>query len=574
MENAVRRAALLLTVCIVGACAPLRLDLDRAARAPELAGFGRLQWPITTSVAAAQRGFEAGVLQAYAFNEHEAVRSFKAALALDPDCAMCAWGVAWQLGPNINNTSRASSAEAVRYVDHALRNAARATPRERALIEAMALRYAHDSQAREARDAVALAADVCRTSGAGAADAEPPDPLDVAYAERMRKLADAHADDPDILSLYAEAEMVATRSEWWDARSGQPAGRIGEVAERIERLLPRHLEHTGINHYLIHALDAPGVARRAVGAADRLGQLAPQSPHLLHMPSHTYVRVGRYVDAAQVNQTALAADVSLADAQKAQGFTVSKDWRGHNGRFLWFAALMSGRGDVALATARQAAERAAKVEGPWAEYVRSLPMLTLLRLQRWNALVDEPMPMGSLGLAAVIGEHARGVALARLGRMAEARTAMERLQAQAIVVQGATAKADPSDAKQAQDLVAVSRTRLLAELALAEQRFDDALRHQRAGLAAAARLDDNEPPMLAAGSGQVLAEMLQRAGRLQESEAAWRLDLAQQPENGWALRGLAGNLTQQGRAAEAASLRGELDKAWGQAEPALRTQPR
>ena len=235
---------------------------------------------------------------------------------------------------------------------------------------------------------------------------------------------------------------------------------------------------------------------------------------------------------------------------------------------------MSGQGDVALTVARQAAERASKAEGPWAEYVRSLPMLTLLRLQRWNALVDEPMPTGSVGLAAVVGEHARGVALARLGRMAEARAAMERLQAQAVVVQASTAKADPSDAKQAQDLVAVSRTRLLAELALAEQRFDDALRHQRAGLAAAARLDDNEPPMLAAGSGQVLAEMLQRAGRLQESEAAWRLDLAQQPENGWALRGLVGNLAQQGRAAEAASLRGELDKAWGQAEPALRTPPR
>jgi hypothetical protein len=175
---------------------------DAKARAPLLEGFGRSDVDVTTRSPLARRLFNQGLLQAYAFDEVEAVRSFKAALAADPDCAMCSWGVAWQLGPTINDTGRSRVPEALQYVGWALDHLQQATPRERALVESLALRYGHPSRARETAP---LAGARC---GGGSDDA--PDPLDVAYADRMRELADAYPQDPDVLSLYAEAQIIAT----------------------------------------------------------------------------------------------------------------------------------------------------------------------------------------------------------------------------------------------------------------------------------------------------------------------------------------------------------------------------
>ena len=144
--------------------------------------------------------------QVYAFNEVEAIRSFKAALAQDPDCALCAWGVAYQMGPNINDTDRRDLREALRYVDYAVKHSAGASARDRALIDALAVRYGQAGTRPASRR---------RTSAAAAAE-QAADPLDIAYAERMRDVLARFPGDPDMLSIYAEAELVATRDDWWD----------------------------------------------------------------------------------------------------------------------------------------------------------------------------------------------------------------------------------------------------------------------------------------------------------------------------------------------------------------------
>jgi len=546
---------------VLSSCALFPFEPDLGARAPALEGFGRLDRPITTRVDGARHWFNQGMLQAYAFNEVEAVRAFKAALAQDPTCAICAWGVAWQLGPNINATERGDLTEALRYVGLAQRNAQGATPRERALIDALALRYAHSSQAREAAP---LAADVCGKPGGEDAG---PHPLDIAYAERMRALADADPQDADVLSIYAEAEMIATPEEtWWNEATGQPAGRIGEVTDRLERLLAQLPEHTGLNHYMIHATDALPAARRAVAAADRLGKLAPRSPHLVHMPAHIYAHVGRYDDATQVNQRAVAADLDLAGVQQAQGFSVSKDWRGHNLHFLWFAALMEGREDVALATAR---ERAAKSAHVYGEYARSLPILSLVRFERWNEVLNEPLPGGGKGVAQALGEQARGIAQSRTGQVAAAQESLVRVQS--AVAAGKKAHATKSSLdKLVRALLDAAESGLQAELALAQLRFDDAIGHQAAAVAAAALPDAQEPPLLAAGSRLALGHIQARSGRLSDAERSYRLGLAEQPGSGWALRGLVQALEAQGRKADAAEFRAQLDRSWARASPALR----
>lgn len=540
------------------ACATSAPDIDRTASAPALVGFGQTTMSITTSSSSARRWFEQGMQQAYAFNEVEAVRSFKAALAQDESCAMCAWGVAYQLGPNLGGAGRGGMQEALRYVDHALRHSQKASDLERSLIESLAIRYGHGSQAR----AVAvLALPLC---GPGDTSGEA-DPLDVAYARQMRLLADEYPNDPDVQSLYAEAELLATHDTWWDPQTGQPAGRVGQVAQRLEQALKDNPEHVGLNHYLIHAVDAQPVAKRAEGAADRLGQLAPNAPHLLHMPSHIYVRLGRYGDAVRVNQQSVAADEALAADLSRQGFSNSKDWRGHDGHFLWYAALMHGQGDLALEAARQSAALEVKMDGPLGEFVRIRPLLTLVRLERWESVLAEPANRRDKGLGRVLSHYARGVAQARLGRPQQAADELAQLGPVATSLVTAHVSDSYID-RTVRGLVAVARQTLRAEVALGEGRQADALSFQAAALSEAEGIEQNEPPMLAASTRLALGDMQLRTGHGAEAEQTFRTELTEHPQSGWAWRGLARALKAQGQAAASAEVRVLLNNEWRSAD--------
>lgn len=579
-------AACLALLASLGSCASraaLDLTVDLTARAPQLNGFGAPALQTASSSAAAREFFSQGVLQAYAFNEQEAVRQFKAALAQDPRCAMCAWGVAWQLGPNINAPDRDDLAEARRYIAFAQRHADHATPLERRLIDATALRY---GAAAPTPAEAPLAAPVCGAKGSGRAD-----PLDRLYAERLRAIADAEPGNADVVSLYVEAELIATRDDWWSHATGLPAGRIGELAPRIETALATSPGHTGLNHYLIHVQDSGPGAARALAAADRLSALAPASPHLVHMPSHIFVRVGRYADAAAANQAGLAAQAAEQAELKRQGFNETKDWDGHNLHFLWFAALMQGQGDLALATARRIAERAAASPQAAGAYRPGLPLLTLVRLERWQAVLAETAsaeaasseftstkPTNSKtsnadpppGLAAAIAHYARGTALWRTGMRDGAAREAEALGRSLAATRAAAQGKDEDDRETGAARIAL----VLANLLQAELQADGGdLPAAQALLAEAITAEDKlagEPPVLADIARVARGELLLRHRRPVEAEAAFRDDLIEQPGNGWALRGLARALADQGRAADAMQTRAALTAAWIQADTALR----
>jgi tetratricopeptide (TPR) repeat protein len=559
-----RLSTLGLAFLLAGGCTVTPNVVDSSARAPLLDGYGTTTFQASRANDAARALFAQGMAQAYAFNRPEAMRAFKAALVQDTSCGMCAWAVAWQLGPNINNPKRGDLGEAVRHVDYALKHLDRASARDRALVDALALRYGHGS----ARGAALPAAEICRAPGGSG---EPADPLDIAFAARMRQIADRFPLDPDVLTLYAEAELVASERSWWNETSGKPTGRVGEVADRIEAALARTPEHVGLNHYMIHAVDAVPVAARAVPAADRLGRLAPKSPHLLHMPSHTYAHVGRYADATRVNQLAVAADESLMADLKRQGFDVAFDWRGHNTHFQWYGALMEGRAALALETARAAAGRA-KGSSAYSEYVRSLPALTLLHLQRWDALLAEPLPAGDQGLALVLGEMARGIAMARKGDAAGSRAALARVQPQAELL---VAKHSGKDtmARMLRSLAGSASKELAAELAFTEGRIDAALELQAQAVEAALDAGRAEPPMLASGPRLRLGAMQLQTRRFVEAEQSFRADLALHPGSGWALQGLGKALAAQGRQADAQAAQRALAGSWALAEAELRGMP-
>lgn len=559
-----RWSTVVLALSVVAACSTLQWRPDSGATAPVIDGFGVAGMQPSRANEAARRLFAQGMAQVYAFNEVEAIRSFKAALAQDPGCALCAWGVAYQMGPNINDTERHDLREARRYVDYAVRHSAGSSEHDRALIDALAVRYGTD---RDARATAVIQAEIC-----GAPGAERADPLDIAYAERMRELLARFPGDPDILAIYAEAELVATRADWWDRRTGKPAGRVGELAGMLEKGLALHPEHIGLNHYMIHTVDAVPVARRAEAAADRLGVLAPNSPHLLHMPSHTYAHLGRYADATRVNQAAVAADEAMELALKRQNFSVSKDWRGHNLHFQWHAALMEGRGDLALSTSRTLALRG-KGDNTYHEYLRSLPMLTLLRLQRWDELRREPLPSGDKGVATVLGQMASGIALAHAGQRSAAQAAQARLNPAADKL----VKDHPGQAyvdKLIRSLARTAQAQLRAEIAWSSQQIDEALAQQQLAVTASYDAEATEPPSLAGGPGWRLGDMQLQARRYAAAEQSFRTHLAEHPGNGWALQGLRQALAAQGKQTEAQAAERELERTWRQADSGLRSAAR
>lgn len=563
-----RCSTVALALSVIAACSTLQWRPDSMATAPVIDGFGVDGMQPSKANEAARRLFAQGMAQVYAFNEAEAIRSFKAALAQDPDCALCAWGVAYQMGPNINDTDRHDLREALRYVDYAAKHSAGSSEHDRALIDALAVRYGMNSGTdRGARATITIQADIC-----GAAGSKRADPLDIVYAERMRQLVARFPGDPDILSIYAEAELVATRDDWWDRRTGRPAGRVGELADMLEQGLVLHPEHIGLNHYMIHAVDAVPVARRAEAAADRLGALAPKSPHLLHMPAHTYAHLGRYADATRVNQAAVAADAAMELELKRQNFSVSKDWRGHNLHFQWYAALMEGRGDLALSTARALALRA-KGDNTYHEYLRSLPMLTLLRLQRWDALRQEPLPSGDKGVATVMGQMASGIALAHAGQRSAAQAAQARLDPAADKL----VKEHPGQAyvdKLIRSLARTAQAQLRAEIAWSGQHADEAVAQQQLAVTASSDADATEPPTLASGPRLRLGDMQLQARRHAAAEQSFRAHLAEHPGNGWALQGLRQALAAQGKQAEAQATERELERNWKQADSGLRSAAR
>ena len=550
---AVAGGAVALTACA------MFFQPDRSARAPVLEGFGTLAWPITTAVPEAQALFTRGMLQSYAFNEDEAARTFKAALAKDPNCAMCAWGVAYALGPNINSGPRGDMAEARRYARYARAHIGGATKREAALVDALVLRYA-DAKRVDPMDAPLLAAS-CGKPGVGASD-----PLDVAYARKMRELSDADPTDPDITSFFAEAVIIATPDVLWDRKTGAPSPDVLLMVQRLEQALVRTPDHIGLNHYLVHALDTSPMPERAATAADRLGRLAPGASHLVHMPSHVYVRLARYGDARRVNEEALAAELRQSTATRAQGFETVNNWDRHNTHFLWFAALMDGHGEQALAQARALAVLAAKGKSSYSELMRSMPLLTLTRLERFDAVLAEPAVAGDKGMAAGVREHALGIAFARTGQLGPAREAAASLKRMLDSKPAAGEKPDEG----LHAILAVLSAQLQAEVEAASG--DAAAAH--ATLQRAADLEDaleaQEPPILGAGSRIQLGHLLMRAGRWLEAEAAFRDDLRAQPGSGWALRGLLAATQRQAKAAEAAAVKQQYEQAWSGADAALR----
>jgi tetratricopeptide (TPR) repeat protein len=537
----------------LGACrrASVESDADLVARAgaPLFEGMGDYHRPITTNDAGAQRYFDQGMVLAFGFNHAEAIRSFRAAQRLDPDCAMCFWGEALATGPNINVTSggRAIMSPESRVAAHAaaqkaLSLADRVAPVERALIEAQAVRY----------------------DGSETSDR---DPLDRAYAEAMRSVVQRFPDDDDAAAMYAEAWMNTMPWNYW-SDDGQPRPETVEVIDALERIIARSPRHPLALHLYIHAVEASSDPGRAETAADTLLTLVPGSGHLVHMPAHTYWRVGRYHDAAEANVRAAAVDEQYIAQCNAQGFYPALYYP-HNIHFLWAASSMEGRSAVAIDAARRVAANVRieqMREFPTVEFFRTIPLLALTQFGRWDEILAEPMPDASLRYATAIARYARGVALARKGDLAAARRERDQL----VPLRDTTEILflDTNDYP-AVTLLQIADALLEGELAMAAGSVDAAVGHFERAVALQDGLPYMEPPFWYYPTRQSLGAALLAAGRAGEAEAVYRRELEDYPHNGWSMFGLAESLAAQGRTDEAAEVREMFAHVWARADVEL-----
>ncbi|MGH7804769.1 MAG: hypothetical protein ACREQJ_10505, partial [Candidatus Binatia bacterium] len=275
--------------------ASARRVVPEGADAPLFNDLGSHHYPVTTTSKLAQRYFDQGLILAWGFNHAEAARSFREAQRLDPKCAMCSWGEAYVLGPNINKPmDEADAVPAWKALQAAKAAAKNAGPKEQALIEALSKRYAEKAP----KD----------RSG-----------LDKDYAAAMRKVAKAYPDDLEVQTIFAESLMDTMPWNYYE-KGGAPKPATKEVVAALESVMAREPRHAGAIHLYIHAVEASSTPERAEAPADRLADLVPGAGHLVHMPSHIYFRVGRYQDANEANDRAATADESYISQCLAQGF--------------------------------------------------------------------------------------------------------------------------------------------------------------------------------------------------------------------------------------------------------------
>jgi tetratricopeptide (TPR) repeat protein len=531
------------------------------AQAPRVERVGGAQLAITTRQPLAQQFFDQGLRLAYAFDHAEALRAFSEAARLDPDCAMCEWGIAYAVGPNINNPLRPADPRAAEHARRALALAAKVSPKERLLIEAMAVRL----------DLAAAPAPVADSAPSPVCAVPPPpkdaDPLDIAYAQAMVKAAREFPDDDEVTMLYAEALMMLSPWQWWSRDGAQPRAGTLEAIDTLERVLARSPDHAGAHHFLIHALEASRTPQRALASAERLAQLAPDAGHMVHMPSHIFVRLGRYADAVRSNQQAIEADRNLEAQLRAQGYAPLGPVSHHH-HFLWASAAMQGNAAVALPAARWLGEQAARPGQPFGDggsndYFLALPWLAQVRFARWEEILAAPEPAWPAHASSyprAIRHYARGIALARTGRTAAAQKELATLQADARDPGLANLTLKGIDDLTA--LLALAEASLRGEILLAQKQYRRAIASLRRAVELEDALESEEPPPWSVPARQALGGALLLAGQPAEAERAFREDLERHPENGWALDGLAESLRRGKRSAEAAAVEERFLAAW------------
>ncbi|MEX0404109.1 hypothetical protein ABGN05_00375 [Aquibium sp. LZ166] len=510
--------------------------------------LGTLAYPVTTTVPEAQAYFDQGLRLTANFNHAEARRSFRKAQRLDPDCAMCFAAEALILGPNINvPMDPAANPAALAAMEKAQVLAGKASAKEQDIIAAIATRYSPDPAAERAA-------------------------LDGAFADAMTAVADKYPDDLALAVLAAEADMDTQPWDYWEPGGAAAKGRTADALGRIEGVLARSPDHPWAIHLYIHLVEASDRPERAEPYADRLAAQMPGAGHIVHMPSHIYYRIGRYVDSLEANKAASAVDEAYISETGAMG-VYPMGYYSHNIHFVLVSAQLLGEAETVLAQAEKldrwlTNEVATAV--PIAQPVKAAPYFAWAQYAPPEQVMALPEPPGAPPYVKAMWHYARGAALVGMKDLAGAAA-----EADAIARLAAETDWSMLDAwgVPARPVLGVAEKVVRARIAQAEGDRAKAIEHWRAAAETEDTIPYMEPPFWYYPVRQSLGAALLNQGDVEAAANEFGAALKHARGSAWALYGLKEAAKARGDAAAEKEAETELVKSW-RGDPALLTLDR
>ncbi len=513
----------------------------QSLRVPLFDNLGTLHHPITTSSNEAQQYFDQGLRFVYAFNQEEAIMAFEEAARLDPSAAMAYWGVALASGPNINTAmDKASERRAWDAAQKARLHRTHVSQAEQAYIDAIGKRYTRNTHGRAA--------------------------LDKAYANAMRSVWQQFPNDPDAGVLFAEALMDLRPWDLWTA-DGKPKPGTQEILSTLESILTRFPNHPGACHYYIHSVEASPTPDRALACAERLPELMPGAAHVVHMPAHIYMRLGRYHEATERNAHAADIDRVYLSKRRLSG-DYADGYYTHNLQFLWASLAMEGRRADALKAARQLTRTITEDEArkeKWKEWYLPTPLWSMIRFGQWDELLHEPAPPKSLRVQQGMWRLGRGMAHSASGRLPSA-------EGEHVVLAGMVKRLGrdrTTEERTERTLLKIAERLLAAELAAYQKQWGEAIKSLEEAIKMEEALAYTEPPFWPIPIRHYLGALLLKAGQPGKAEAVYRADLVKNPRNGWAQFGLMQSLRAQRKNHDADVVEEQWKHAWEHADVTL-----
>lgn len=535
-------------VCIavylfVGETVDRETEPDRTTGpAPLFKRLGDYTKKVSTRNPLAQDYFDQGMMFIWGFNHIEAIRSFEAAATIDPNLAIAWWGVSFAHGPNINALMEDDAVPpALVALEKARALASNASSWERDFIDALATRY---------------------STSPGSSQEQ----LNANYARAMAEVAGTHPNDRDAAVLHVDAVMNTMAWDYWLPDRTTPKPETQNILNILDRVLKADPDHPGANHALIHLVEAGPDPARGLRSAERLKFYAPDAGHLVHMPSHIFMRTGFYQEAVLANERAAQSDRNYIAACQAQGFYPGMYYP-HNEHFLWWAFTFQGRRDEAFAKAREIVRLANSpmCGTPIAEKPRftHLNLLTAVRFGDWDAISEEGEPPVEEPLDRVMWHWARATMFAA---QLDADAAMREAGAARELAGGGAIAAMDNPYLPAIQIAQIAANLAEGRALTARRETDRAIEAFRAAVAIEDSMPYMEPAFWFYPTRQTLGAALVSTGQPAKAAEVFREDLRIWPENGWSLHGLALALEKLGETAEAGVVRARFRGAWGHAD--------
>ncbi len=535
---------------IVGLCVPITTDrswYESDNAAPLFEGMGDLHYPISTQVELAQKYFNQGLTLAYGFNHAEAARSFHYASRLDSTCAMAYWGFAYVLGPNYNagmesdNYARAYSA--IEKAKRQLSGNTGITEKEKDLILALSKRYVADP-------------------------VEDRYSLDLTYAEEMKKLYDIYPSDGVVDTLYAESLMNLHPWDLFDA-DGLPKAWTPEIIQVLEKILIEHPMHSGAHHLYIHAVEASNNPQKGLASAQLFDNgLVPNSGHLVHMPSHIYIRTGDYHKGTVSNINAIKVDSTYITACHAYG-AYPLAYYPHNIHFMAATATLEGNSKWALYAANKVADNANRMlmkEPGWGtiQHYFTIPYYVYVKLGKWDEILAMVNVMQELPYPTAMLHYAKGMALLKKGMPEKAHNQLIALKN--FANNDEFKSLTIWDINSVYDLLQIAHRTLEAEILASANDYDKSIILLEEVIEIEDRLNYNEPPDWFFSVRHNLGSIQLQAKQYRKAVETFLADLEELPKNGWALNGLALAYSGLGEVDKAAKIRQQFNEAWKTAD--------